>query len=82
MSARVTLATARRVLWQIRRDPRTIALLLVVPRRAARADALRIRRSATDLPGDRGADVRAVPVHHYVSRHLDRDAARAHQRHP
>jgi ABC-2 type transport system permease protein len=31
MSARVTLATASRVLWQIRRDPRTIALLLVVP---------------------------------------------------
>ena len=31
MSARVTLATARRVLWQIRRDPRTVALLLVVP---------------------------------------------------
>ena len=31
MSARTTLATAERVLWQIRRDPRTIALLLVVP---------------------------------------------------
>jgi ABC-2 type transport system permease protein len=31
MSARATLATARRVLWQVRRDPRTIALLLVVP---------------------------------------------------
>lgn len=31
MSARVTLATARRVLWQIRRDRRTVALLLVVP---------------------------------------------------
>jgi ABC-2 type transport system permease protein len=31
MSTRVTLATARRVLWQIRRDPRTVALLLVVP---------------------------------------------------
>jgi ABC-2 type transport system permease protein len=31
MSARVTLATAQRVLWQIRHDPRTIALLLVVP---------------------------------------------------
>jgi ABC-2 type transport system permease protein len=31
VSARVTLATARRVLWQIRRDPRTIALLLLVP---------------------------------------------------
>lgn len=31
MSPRITLATARRVLWQIRRDPRTIALLLVVP---------------------------------------------------
>ena len=31
MSARVTWAIGRRVLWQIRRDPRTIALLLVVP---------------------------------------------------
>src|SRR5271166_1393753 len=31
MSARVTLATARRVLWQIRRDRRTLALLLAVP---------------------------------------------------
>ncbi len=27
----MTLATARRVLWQIRRDPRTVALLLLVP---------------------------------------------------
>lgn len=31
MSARVTLATARRVLTQIRHDPRTVALLIVVP---------------------------------------------------
>jgi ABC-2 type transport system permease protein len=31
MSARSTFATARRVLWQIRRDPRTIALLMAVP---------------------------------------------------
>ncbi len=31
MSARVTWATALRVLTQLRRDPRTIALLLVVP---------------------------------------------------
>ena len=31
MSAHVTWAIGRRVLWQIRRDPRTIALLLVVP---------------------------------------------------
>ena len=31
MSVRATLATARRVLWQIRHDPRTVALLLVVP---------------------------------------------------
>jgi len=31
MSPRTTLATAERVLWQIRRDPRTVALLLVVP---------------------------------------------------
>ena len=31
MSARVTLATARRVLQQLAADPRTLALLLVVP---------------------------------------------------
>jgi ABC-2 type transport system permease protein len=31
VSPHVTAAIARRVLWQIRRDPRTIALLLVVP---------------------------------------------------
>jgi ABC-2 type transport system permease protein len=31
MNLRVTTAIAARVLWQIRRDPRTIALLLVVP---------------------------------------------------
>jgi ABC-2 type transport system permease protein len=31
MTPRRTLATAQRVLWQIRRDPRTIALLLAVP---------------------------------------------------
>jgi ABC-2 type transport system permease protein len=31
MSARVTLAVATRVLTQLRRDPRTIALMLVVP---------------------------------------------------
>jgi ABC-2 type transport system permease protein len=31
MSARITLATAARVLRQIRHDPRTIALLLAVP---------------------------------------------------
>jgi ABC-2 type transport system permease protein len=31
VTARVTVATARRVLWQIRRDHRTLALLLIVP---------------------------------------------------
>ncbi len=31
MSADVTWGVGRRVLWQIRRDPRTVALLLVVP---------------------------------------------------
>ena len=30
MNARITIATAARVLLQLRRDPRTIALLLVV----------------------------------------------------
>lgn len=31
MSARITIATAQRVLRQLRRDPRTVALLLLVP---------------------------------------------------
>jgi ABC-2 type transport system permease protein len=31
MSARATLATAVRVVWQIRRDPRTVLLLVIVP---------------------------------------------------
>jgi ABC-2 type transport system permease protein len=31
MSARLTIATARRVLMQVRADPRTVGLLLVVP---------------------------------------------------
>jgi len=31
LSPRITLATATRVLTQLRRDPRTIALLLIVP---------------------------------------------------
>lgn len=31
MNATITLATARRVLRQLRRDPRTVALLLVIP---------------------------------------------------
>jgi len=31
VSSRATLATAERVLWQIRRDRRTVALILVVP---------------------------------------------------
>jgi len=31
VSARITVATALRVLWQVRRDPRTVALMLVVP---------------------------------------------------
>jgi ABC-2 type transport system permease protein len=31
MSLRVTAATAQRVLWQIRHDPRTVAMLLLVP---------------------------------------------------
>ena len=31
MSARRTLATARRIIRQLRRDPRTVALLFVTP---------------------------------------------------
>ena len=81
MSARITLATAQRVLWQIRHDPRTIALLLAVP-----AVLLVLLRYVFDgqpqaLPVDRRAAVRAVPVHRHVPGHVDHDAARAHHRH-
>ena len=44
MSLRITLATARRMLGQVRADPRTIALMLVVPVRAHRAAGLGVRR--------------------------------------
>jgi ABC-2 type transport system permease protein len=70
MSARVTLATARRVLWQIRRDPRTIALLLVVP-----VGLLVLMRFVFDGQPQTFQAIGAP-------RHLDRDAARAYQRHP
>ena len=47
MSGRVTLATAARVLRQLRRDPRTVALLLAVPvALLALLDALFDRRPA------------------------------------
>ena len=44
MSARITLATAGRVLAQLRHDHRTLAMLIVVPVRAARAARLDLRR--------------------------------------
>ena len=66
---------------QLRRDRRTVALLLVVPCRAADAAALRLRRPAGDLRPHRRAAARDLPVRLHVPRHLDRDAARAHQRH-
>ena len=77
MSARVTFATAARVLTQLRRDPRTVALLLarpVRPRGAAEGD---LRRRACGLPDDRRSAARPLPVHLDVPRHVDHDAARA-----
>ena len=81
MSPRVTLATAARVLTQLRRDPRTIALhrRRAVPARDAAA--LRLRRAAAGVRPRRRRDARPVPVHHDVPRHVDHDAARAHDRH-
>ena len=69
-----------RVLRQIRHDPRTVALLLVVP-----AFLLVLLRYVFDgrpsvFQAIGGAVVRAVSVHRDVPGHLDRHAARAHQR--
>ena len=49
MSARVTLAVARRVLLQLRHDPRTVGLLLVVP-----CVLLVLVRYVLDSPGEFG----------------------------
>ena len=81
MSAAATGATALRVLTQLRRDPRTVALLLFVPAVLITLLRVRLRRPAGDVRPPRRPDDRAVPVHHDVPRHLDHDAARAHRRH-
>ena len=58
MSARITLATAARVMLQLRRDPRTVAMLLVVPcllevllRYVLDGQPLEFRRVGTPLLG-------------------------------
>lgn len=82
MSARITMATARRVLTQLRRDHRTMALLLAVP--VLLLTLLRYmydgQPQAFDAVG--GPAARAVPLHHDVPGHLFRDAARTHLRDP
>ncbi len=47
MSPRVVLATAARVLTQLRRDPRTIAMLLLVPVRRVRSPSACAARSTS-----------------------------------
>ena len=81
MSARVTWAIARRVLWQIRRDPRTIALLLVVPvvllvllRYVFDGEPSVFRKIGVPLCG-------LFPFIVMFLDHVDRDAPRAHERH-
>ena len=73
-----TWATALRVFAQLRRDPRTIALLMIVPvARSSRACSSTARRVERTPPAPA---TRALPVHRDVPRHLDHDAARAHDR--
>ena len=80
VSIRVTWAVARRVLWQIRRDPRTIALLLVVPVLLLVLLKYVFAGETERLPNDRRPALRPVPVHRHVPDHVDRDAPRAHER--
>ncbi len=75
-----TFATAGRVLSQIRHDPRTIGLLLVVPSLLIGLVAWMF--TDTDVFASIGpGDARPVPVHRDVPRHEHRHAARAAHRH-
>ena len=79
MSARVTLHR-RRVLWQIRHDRARSRSCCSCPPACSSSCATSStagRRSSSR----RRAAVRALPVHRDVPDHLDRDAARAHDRH-
>ena len=75
VSPRIAAATAARVLTQLRRDPRTVALLLVIP--AALVTLLRYAFDGSPETFDRiGAPLaRPLPLHHDVPRHVDHDAA-------
>ena len=78
MSASITLATAGRVLRQLRHDHRTLAML----RRRARACSWALLAwvfdGTTDLRRDRRAAARHLPVRRDVPRHVGRHPARAH----
>ncbi len=76
MSIRVTFAVVFRVLAQLRRDPRTLVLIIGVP---CLLEVLlhALFRGGPDLPAGRSPAARALPVHHDVPRHVDHDAARA-----
>ena len=80
MSPRCTLAVAGRVLEQLRRDPRTIALVLVVPCVLMTLVKYIVRQPAGDLRADRPADARPVPADHDVPDHVHHDASRADHR--
>ena len=79
MNPRIMLAVGRRVLRQLSHDPRTIALLLVVPVALDRADALRARRRER-VRADRDSAPRPVPTDHDVPGDQHHDAPRADHR--
>ncbi len=81
MTPRLTVATAGRVLRQVRHDPRTIALLLVVPVRPARAAGLDLRQHPGLRPARRAA-AGDLPVHRHVPCDQRRHPPRAAERHP
>ncbi len=72
MNAARTLATTRRVLTQLRRDPRTVALMLVVPLVLLWLLDLVFDGPAGDVRPHRAGAARALPVRRDVPRHLRR----------
>jgi ABC-2 type transport system permease protein len=82
VTAAATGGTALRVLTQLRRDPRTVALMLLVP--AILVTLIRYVFDAQPETFDRlGAPLIGLfPFNHDVPGHLHHDAARADQRHP
>ncbi len=81
MNPAIAWATSVRVLRQLRRDHRTVALILVVPTLLVTLVWWMFLDQPADLRPRRRAAGRDLPAGLHVPGHLDHDAARAHLRH-